>query len=182
MIQRIRNGNAGDFRILVDTYKEKVYHLCLGVLSNTHDAEEATQETFIKVYKKLSIFQGRSSFSTWLYRISYNTAIDCKRKRRRNTALSLDVLIEQKGDKVEKLFNRNSSESEENTALVRDILQALPDEYSELLFMKMYQGMSYADMADYYNCTVDSIKSKLFRARRYVEEKLQHLYTVSPSK
>jgi len=150
---------------------------CFSMLSNRTDAEEAAQDIFVKVYQSLPKFKGDSSFSTWLYRVTANHCLDILRKRNRRRTVSLDALIEQDGDQIQKLFSTPgvASSQMEDRQLVDKILSTLPENYRTILTLREADGLEYQQIADVLNCSLDSVKGRLARARKQLQENVRHL-------
>jgi RNA polymerase sigma-70 factor (ECF subfamily) len=150
---------------------------CFSMLSNLTDAEEAAQDIFVKAYLSLSKFKGESSFSTWLYRITANHCLDILRKRNRRRTVSLEALIEQDGDLIQELFSTpgNADSRMENRQLVDKILSTLPENYRMILTLREADELEYQEIADVLNCSLDSVKGRLARARKQLQENVRHL-------
>jgi len=161
----------------VRQYHKKVMGHCLSMLSNYRDAEEATQDIFVKAYQSLSKFKRDSSFSTWIYRIATNYCLDILRKRNRRKNVSLDSLVEDEGDRVQKLFSvpPEADSVLENRELVEKILASIPEDYRTILTLREADGLEYQEIAAVLNISLDAVKGRLSRTRRYLQEHLQHL-------
>ena len=157
-------------------YHQKVLGYCLSMLHNRSEAEEAAQDIFTKAYHNLRKFQGNSSFSTWLYRITTNHCLDILRKRNRRRTVSLEGLVEAEGDRIEALFatSRTALPALESKDLTDKILSAIPEDYRTILTLREAQGMEYQEIADTLECSLDAVKGRLSRARKMLQEKLQH--------
>ncbi len=177
LIQQVLAGQTESFSPLVLKYQQRVRGFCRSALSQEAEAEEAAQEIFLKAYQALSKFRGDSSFSTWLYRIASNHCIDLLRKRNKRPTLSWDALLEQAGDSLQKLVSDGRpapGSSLENQDLMENILSKLPPAYKNLLILREAEGLSYVEIAETLECSVDAVKSRLSRARRALHENLQH--------
>ena len=168
-----RNAYAG----IVDRYENRVYGYCLAVLADSGQAEDATQEVFIKAYQALGQFRGASSFSTWLYRITINYCKDILRKISRAKVESWDALLEKEGEKIEALLStpQLSGDMTGQMELISKILSYLPEKSRTLLLLREMHGLSYEELAGTLKCSIDSVKSRLKRARQEIEKKLRHL-------
>lgn len=147
----------------------------MSLLRNTAEAEDAAQEIFLKAYRSLSSFQGNSSFSTWLYRISANHCKDLLRKRSRQRTESLDRLIEDSGDGVQ-LVEPSSDPAAARAAseTVEMLLAGLSPDERLILTLREVQGLSYQEIAGALHCSLDAVKARLRRARVSLEEKARH--------
>ena len=163
-------------------YQKKVFGYCFGFLNNATLAEDAAQEIFIKTYKSLEKFNFKSSFSTWLYRITFNHCEDLLRKNAREQFDSWQELIEKEGEKIERLFLVSPEEdfSEEDAELVRTLLSMISERYRKILILREIQGLSYQELSEALDCSIDSVKAKLRRARKELQEKIRHLFAVHP--
>jgi RNA polymerase sigma-70 factor (ECF subfamily) len=176
-IRYVLAGNRNAFSVLVDKYQGRVRGYCLGVLGEADAAQDAAQEIFIKAYRSLASFQGKASFSTWLYRISVNYCYDVLRQRGRRKTESWEALLEKDGDRIEELLSvgAEADRSVENAELVRRVLACLSEKNRTVITLREIQGLSYQEMAETLDCTVDSIKAQLRRARQEIENKMRHL-------
>ena len=147
------------------------------MLCNYTDAEEAAQNVFVKVYQSLNRFKGDSAFSTWLYRITANHCVDILRKRNRRKNVSLEALLEKAGDQVEKFFVSpcQADIRLENRQLADQILSTLSEEHRRVLILRETLGLEYQEIAGVLNCTENSVKGRLARARRQLRENLPRL-------
>jgi RNA polymerase sigma-70 factor (ECF subfamily) len=149
--------------------------LCLSMLADTAAAEDAAQETFLKAYASLKEFRGDAAFSTWLFRIAANKCLDFKRKSARARTTSLDFLLEEHGDSIQRLLASPGPErSTEDAQLVEEILSCLPDAYRLILTLRELNGLNYQEIAQTMSCSVDSVKARLQRARREFLDRLRH--------
>jgi RNA polymerase sigma-70 factor (ECF subfamily) len=160
----------------VRKYQGKVLQLCVSTLSDPHEAEDAAQEIFIKAYQSLDKFRGASSFSTWLYRIAANHCTDLLRQRSRRRTESWEALVEKEGDRLVKLLAAppDSRLTPEDTDLVNRVLTCLSSEHRMILTLREVQGLSYQEIAAVMQCSLDSVKARLRRARQDFQDKLRH--------
>ncbi len=175
LITRIKAGDTDAYAELVRRHHPKVIALCQSMLTNTAAAEDAAQETFLKVYSSLKDFRGDAAFSTWLFRIAANKCLDFKRKSARTRTTSLDFLLEEHGEGIQRLMAGPGPErSTEDAQLVEKILSCLPDAYRLILTLRELNGLTYQEIAQTMNCSVDSVKARLQRARRGFLGRLRH--------
>ena len=128
-INLVINGDINAFAALVDRYKDMVFTLALKMLKSREDAEEVSQDTFIKVYKSLAMYRGESKFSTWLYKVAYNTCLDRTRKNKKEKQLvEIDDYTEQQLTSLQN--NLDSLEEKERRQMIQDCLLLLPGEDS----------------------------------------------------
>ncbi len=172
-------GNRNAYAELVRKYEGRVRGYCLIVLSNATLADDAAQEIFIKAYQALSQFRGNASFSTWLYRIAANHCMDILRKTARRKTESWEALLEKEGEKIESLFvARSDIKSTEQKELLAKLLSHLSKKSREILVLREIHGLSYQELANTLECSVDAVKSRLKRARREIEANLRHFLSV----
>jgi len=176
LIKIILKGDVERYGELMRLYHQKVLGYCLSMLHNRSEAEDAAQDIFTKVYHNLKKFEGNSSFSTWLYRITTNHCLDILRKRNRRRTVSLEALVESEGDRIEALFatSRTALPALESKDMTDKILSALPEDYRVILTMREAQGLEYQEIADSLECSLDAVKGRLSRARKMLAEHLQH--------
>lgn len=146
------------------------------MLSDATDAEDAAQEIFIKAYQSLNRFRGASPFSTWLYRIAANHCRDLLRKKSRRRVESWDALLEKEGDRFQKLLSDppGTAKTMEDSDLVKRVLSQLSLEQRMVLILREIEGLSYHEMAQTLNCSLDAVKGRLRRAREDFEKMLRH--------
>lgn len=168
LVSRARKGDRDAFAALLERYEKQVYHQALRMVGNPEDAADVTQETFLKVWQGLPSFQGDSSFSTWLYRLTGNTCIDHlrKEKKRRGDA-SLD---DEERDFSAYLSApaptpQRALEEQELQKAVAEGLAQLSDEHRQVLILREINGLSYDEIAAVLNVTEGTVKSRIARAR-----------------
>jgi RNA polymerase sigma-70 factor, ECF subfamily len=166
IIEAVRNGNADRFSELVLAHEQRLFSFMYLMLGNRQDAEDVTQDAFVKSFQKLDMFQGKCSFSTWLHRIAYRLAIDFLRKGATARKLS-SASVDQNGDWLPSGDSGPAEEMEkrESQQLVRQAMSQLDDEQRAILSLREYQGMDYADIATTLEVAVGTVRSRLHRAR-----------------
>jgi len=164
-INLVIGGDSHAFAVLVDRYKNFVFTLSIKMLQNREEAEEVAQDVFIKVYRSLQKFKTESKFSTWLYRITYNTCLDRMRSKKRNTLVfSFDHFAE---DEVVSLINvLDMIEERERKQMIQKCLDLLPAEDSFLLTLYYFQENSLKEISKIMSINENNLKIKLFRSRR----------------
>ena len=171
------------FAALIGRHQDRIFKLLGRFTRDVQETEDLAQEVFVKVFRKLHTFQFDSSFFTWLYRISVNTASDhLTRKRRRPVALSEDVGELDRGDSHPRNPSLPREQPEdallqhEMAQVTRQILDRLPPKYRTVLLLREYEDLSYTEMATSLNCSIGTIESRLFRARQRFKEALERLH------
>ncbi len=186
LVRRAKAGDHEAFRQLLERHNRRAYALALGVVRNPDDALDVVQEGFIKAHRYLPKFEGTSSFYTWLYRIVMNLAIDHLRKRKRaqqvdfNDALSH---IEGEGSVGEdsllpKILGADPSKSlmrREMREHIETAMAQLSDNHRSVLMMRELEGLSYEQMAEVMKCSKGTIMSRLFHARKNMQQHLRDL-------
>lgn len=171
IILRVQHGDVDAFEMLMTAYEKNVFNVALQMTGNREDAQDLTQEAFLKAYNSLSSFRGDSKFSSWLYRIVSNLCLDFKRRQSRRPSSSLTV----EDDEGESTVLDIADESQSPEALlerkltreaVRRGLAALPEEQRQILLLREIQGMSYEEIGDAMGLEAGTVKSRIFRARK----------------
>ena len=170
-IERVLKGDANAFEHLVHAYEKTVYNLALRTLGNREDAEDVTQEAFLKAYRSLDSFRGDSKFSVWLYRIVSNLCLDLLRSRQRKPTQSLTVEDDDgETDELEISDDHFSPEKLLDRKLTRESVQrglaSLPDDARQILLLRELQGMSYEEIGQTLDLEPGTVKSRIFRARK----------------
>lgn len=167
LIQMAQNGDSSAFEQLLDYYQKPVYHQALRLVGNPEDAADVTQEVFIKVWKHLPSFRGESSFSTWLYRLTDNSALDLlRREKKRRGDSSLD---DEESTAVLPAdptpTPHQAAEQKELQQAVADGLQQLSEEHRQVLVLREINGLSYEEIGTMLNLSPGTVKSRIARAR-----------------
>ncbi|MBQ9205241.1 MAG: sigma-70 family RNA polymerase sigma factor [Treponema sp.] len=171
LIKSTLSGNNSSFSKLISYYKKKVKSLGMSFFKNEADADDFTQEVFIKAYTNLSKFRGDSSFSTWLTSIAYNTAINAKNRRKEYLPISDEDALEDSGVTPEKNHIRKI------TALaVREAVKDLPENYAVCIELYFFYDNSHAEISEITGLPINTIKSHIFRAKKILREKLRSYY------
>lgn len=179
LVERAQQGDKKAFNLLVARYQNKVAGLLTRYVS-ANDIPDVAQETFIKAYRSLDTFRGESAFYTWLYRIAVNTAKNYLMTQGRRPPTE-DVLAEdaESFDVGTKLRNIDTPEhlilSDELKEIVFKTINELPDELKTAITLRELEGMSYEEIADVMDCPVGTVRSRIFRAREFIENQLAPL-------
>ncbi|WP_136667371.1 RNA polymerase sigma factor [Flavobacterium sp. H122] len=164
-INLVLNGNTNSFAALVDRYKDMVYTLSVKMLNNKEEAEEISQDTFIKIYNALNKFKGESKFSTWVYKVTYNTCLDAlKKKKKANNVSYIEDFSEHQTKALEGILD--SIDEKERNQAIQECLEELPGEDAFLLTLYYFDDQSVEEIAKVMNNSEANIKVKLFRARK----------------
>lgn len=175
LVARVQRGEAAAFDVLVERYKERLYATVYHMTSNHEDANDLVQEAFIKAYKSLKGFRGRSSFYTWVYRIAVNRTINFLKRRRNRNQYSLDDVdsgIQTDPDFVELMSHvtpRREVGLNELHQRLNEALQKLSEPHRAVVTMHDIQGMTHADIAKVMKCSEGTVRSRLFYARQQLQ-------------
>ena len=181
LVERARAGDDRAFEALVDAYKDRIFVYVSRMLPDAAEAEDITQETFVRAYQSLRGFRGASSFQTWLYRIASNLVIDSVRRHRRREegVISLDAPLDtEEGELSRELADLRRGPEEEATGAavqkeVRAAIAKISPKLRAVLVMYDIQGMSYQEIAQILGCPLGTVKSRLFNARMQLRELLE---------
>lgn len=167
LIEKIKSGNDHAFRLLVEKYRNLIFHLVYGVLRNEKDAEDACQEVFLKIYTSLPKYE-KQGFKTWISRIAVNHAIDIKRRqvrRKEDTAVEFEDWHAPKTESVEHHVIRKELQQR-----IRHRLEELPPNYREVVKGYYLEEKTFKAMAEEQNVLPKSIEVKLYRARQWMKK------------
>jgi RNA polymerase sigma factor (sigma-70 family) len=164
-INQIIEGNSNAFAVLVDHYKDLVFTLAYKMVKNREEAEEISQDTFIKIFKSLNKFKGESKFSTWVYKITYNTCLDrLKKNKKENSVVYIEDFSEHQVKAIETVFD--TIDEKERNQRIQDCLLLLPSEDAFLLTLYYFDDQSIEEIAKVVDSNANNIKVKLFRSRK----------------
>lgn len=165
IINKIIGGDTQAFAVLVDRYKDLVFTLAIRMLKNREEAEEVSQDTFIKVYKSLSNFKGESKLSTWVYKVAYNACLDSiKKNNRRQSEVAIDSYTE---NQIRSLDNALSAlEEKEQQQTIQDCLQQLSSKDSFLLTLFYFEELSLEEISKIVDMEPNTVKVNIHRARK----------------
>jgi RNA polymerase sigma-70 factor (ECF subfamily) len=160
------------FERILRNYENKIYNLIYWRVENEEDARDLTQDVFLKVYKALPKFEGRSAVYTWVYRIALNHTSNFLKRKRIIKFLSIDKSEE---DPRVSYDPRESSEIEPLRAKVRQKVMALPDRYKQVVLLYYFEGKTYEEVSEILDISQGTLKSRLNRARGMLSDKLKSL-------
>ena len=177
-LEALRNGDRVEFARLVETYSGVIYRLAMKMLEDPQDAEDVLQETFIKAYKALPAFDGRSSLSTWLYRIATNEALMMLRRRKKGT-VSIDEPMDMDDPEQEPAqiidwccMPETELMSVEAKAYMDQAIEALPPTLRTVFLLRDIEGLSTQETSEVLNLSEMAVKTRLSRARMRLRELL----------
>lgn len=173
LVRRAQRGDADAFGELVRQHETRILRLVRGMVPE-HDAEDVAQDAFLKAFRKLPEFDGRSRFYTWVYRIASNTAMDwCKRERYRRHA-PLPATPEGEDALADETPGpRKAAHRRELAAAIDAAIASLPEHYRTMVVLREVEGLSYEEIGETLGITKGTVESRLFRARERLREKLK---------
>ena len=176
LLKKAQTGDVYAFEELLKTHSPRMFMLALRLMNNREDALDLTQEAWIRIYRGLPGFRGQSAFSTWIYRIVYNTCLDELRKRKNKTTVSADALADKGISAVVTNSMQIPEEHFENTTrgkMLREALAQLSEDHLSVIVLRDVQGFSYGEIAEILGQSLGTVKSRISRARIALAAKLQ---------
>lgn len=181
LVELFRGGDHAAFSELISRYSEKAHNLAMRITRNQEDTEEVLQDVFVTVFKKIDSFKGESAFSSWLYRITVNTAFMKLRKRKQSATISLEEVT----PSVKESWVANRSDSADINYLcsqhqlraeLDDAVQKLPEEYRIIFILRDVDGLSNQEVSEVLEISVPAVKSRLHRSRLMLRKRLARFY------
>ena len=172
-IDKVISGDTQAFSVLVDRYKHMVFTLAMKILKNREEAEEVSQDAFVKAYTALPTFKGASKFSTWLYKIAYYRSLDyLKRQGRSLNVGAVDVNTVFNLATTEDLLE--SLDLNERKVIIKNAISELPENDSLLITLHYLEEQSLKEISDLMGISVNNVKVRLFRSRKRLAVILQN--------
>lgn len=183
LLKKSRAGNRRAFGRLVEAFQDKILYLAFDLVGSWEDAGDIAQEVFVKAFQRLSGFQERASFSSWLYRITVNQATDWHRRNQRRPADSLDALLDVGGEsRISNLPQAFSTESGLERSEIRQTLEAAISHLSvnqrTAIVLRFFHELSTRDIAGIMNCTENTVRIHVFRGLERLRKLLPDLHQV----
>ncbi len=172
-VGRVKEGEKDAFAPLVDTYKNMVFTLCVRMLGDENDAEEAAQEVFIKAYHSIHSYREKAKFSTWIYRITYNHCISVIRKKIRVIDLADEVPEDRVDEGVMDGLDRLGEEDRRH--YVQKALEVIPETDAFMVTLFYFEGLDLEEIARITGYSSGNVRTRLHRARKKIYEVLQDL-------
>lgn len=191
LLEGLREGDPEAFREMVDSFAPQIYRLAYGITQDSMEAQDVTQEVFIRILRRIEDFQERASISTWIYRITVNAGLDRVRARQRKREILpieaylpsftpegtyAEEIVDWSEAPLDHLLNREALEK------IQDAIDGLPEDLRVVLVMKDVEGLHLKDICEILELSLPAVKSRLHRARlvlrgvlsNYFEEKMRH--------
>jgi len=180
LVERVQQGDKRAFDLLINKYQHRIISLVGRYVSDPAEAMDVAQEAFIKAYRAIDRFRGDSAFYTWLYRIAINTAKNwLVARKRRPPSTDIDAADAEQYDIESRLKEQGTPENEllreEIKSTVFEAIAGLPDDLRTAIMLRELEGMSYEDIAVTMDCPIGTVRSRIFRAREAIDEKLRPL-------
>jgi len=186
LVERVQNGDKRAFDLLVGKYQHKIVSLISRYVPDHAEALDVAQESFIKAYRAIKRFRGDSAFYTWMYRIAINTAKNhLVSQSRRPPSSDIDAQDAEQFQGDTRLKDRGSPEHELLTEEIEHTIHAaiadLPDDLRVAITLREMEGMSYEDIATTMDCPIGTVRSRIFRAREAIDQRLRPLLSETES-
>jgi len=180
LVERVQKGDKRAFDLLIQKYQHRIVSLVSRYVSDPSEAQDVAQEAFIKAYRAVKRFRGDSAFYTWLYRIAINTAKNwIVAKNRRPPNSDIDAVDAEQYAISDRMREISTPESEllreEIEHTVFDTIAKLPEDLRTAIMLREMDGMSYEEIATTMECPIGTVRSRIFRAREAIDEKLKPL-------
>ena len=187
LVQRAKQGNMQALEELFQRHEKIVYHIVLRTMGAGEDVKDISQEVFLKAYRNLSKFDGKSASSTWIYRIAVNTCIDEMRKRKGKQTYSLDAELEQEDGNYQRQF-ADTVDTPEQSLIRQELrqevvtaLEQLSPEHKTALVLREMQGFSYEEISEITQTPLGTVKSRISRAKIQLKEEILKLREQNPN-
>jgi len=181
IIELAKQGDQKAMGILVNRYSARVYNLVLRILRNKEEAEDILQETFLTVVAKLNMFDGRSSFFTWVYRIATNSALMLLRKKKIRKANFKDNDFDPEQTELNNLVDWSQDPTidvanEETKEKIDEAIETLKEKYKTVFILRDIEGLSTREASEILNITEENVKIRLLRARQFLRGRLSDYF------
>jgi len=181
LVNLSQSGDLQAFGLLVEKYQNRLYRLILRIIKNQSVVEDLVQESLIKAYRSIANFRGDSAFYTWLYKIGLNTVRNYLYEKKRGLQIDSSIEVED-AENFSSALNLYSAETPETELInkqiaqtVNDSISALPADLQTAITLREIEGLSYEQISEIMHCPIGTTRSRIFRARNIVSEKLNPL-------
>lgn len=183
LVDRVKRGDAKAFELLVVKYQRRIERLIARMVRDTDLVQDLAQETFIRAYRALPQFRGESAFYTWLYRIAVNTAKKALVELRRDPVMTEAALAPADDDETSSPKSEPTDmatpeavlASKEIAATVNAAIEALSEDLRQAITLREIEGLSYEEISEVMNCPIGTVRSRIYRAREAIAERLRPL-------
>ena len=183
LVERSVAGDQKAFELLVIKYQRRIQRLIGRMVRDVDLVEDIAQETFIRAYRALAQFRGDAQFYTWLYRIAVNTAKKALMDMKRDPTVSENAFKSSDDDETSVLENELSTSetpdavlaSKEIAKMVNSAMEALPEELRQAITLREIEGLSYEEISEAMNCPIGTVRSRIFRAREAISQRIKPL-------
>lgn len=188
LVERVQSGDREAFGLLVSKYQRKLLRLVMRLVRDPAEAEDVTQEAFIKAYRALPNFRGDSAFYTWLYRIGVNTAKNWLVANGRRMPLMSEIVDDETEGIEEGILLRDDATpdrvlmSRQIGETVNAAMDALPEDLRTAISLREIEGLSYEEIAQVMDCPIGTVRSRIFRAREAIATRLRPLLDTAPDR
>ncbi len=183
LVEEALGGNPLSFQLLIERYQDRIFALARHYTKSAVEVEDIVQDTFLKTFRRLETFQRQSSFSTWLYRIAVNTALDFLKRAGRSPVtavedpeLTASPVRGQAGSGVAMVAPDAAMRREEVARITREVLDELPEIFRTVLVLREFEDLSYQEMAEVLGISIGTVESRLFRARARFKDAMIRLH------
>jgi len=180
LVNAFKAGDHQAFEDLVRRYQRPVANIIYLTLGNREEVQDIAQEVFIRVYRSIDKFEFDASFFSWIYRITVNLCIDELRRKKIKRALSLDFLtegaLEKEKKSKEQVLASDGVLNDEKREIVLGALQRISQEHRQVIILREYEELSYAEIAAYLGISIQAVKSRIFRAREELRTLLEDYF------
>jgi len=180
LVQKVQAGDKGAFDVLIMKYQQRIVNVVNGFVHDPVEAQDVAQEAFIKAYRAIPNFRGDSAFYTWLYRIAINTSKNYLTARaRRPPASDVDAADATNVFDAPELKEFETPESNlvsgELEQAIHQAIEGLQEETATAIKLREFEGMSYEEISEVMECPIGTVRSRIFRARETIEEKIKEI-------
>ena len=176
LVKRSQEGDVSSFELLVIRYQKRIFNVVFRVVRDRDAVEDLAQETFLNAFKSIRSFKGGSSFYTWLYRIAANVSINYLAKRNKASFADEELLeTEEVSKRVSggELSPERGVQNQETAKAIREAVNLLPSDIRQAVILREFDGLSYEEIAEVMDCPIGTVRSRIFRGREMLKEKLK---------
>lgn len=183
LISRLKSGDAIAFRELVETRQNLVFNTVIGFLQNTEDAEDVTQDVFVKIYESIAQFKGESALSTWVYRVAVTTALEfLRRKKRKKRFGFLSPILGEHNELTIDLPDFHhpgvTLDNREKASMLFKAIKQLPENQQTAFILNKVEGLPYQEVAEIMKTSLSAVESLLHRAKTNLKDLLKNFYNL----